>query len=71
MTAVGRSWAPNEEDMSNQVVHVSEECHAALIRYCAQNKLQMTSFVSGIIVNEIKRQREIEAAARAMRVVKS
>ncbi len=56
--------------MSDGLVHVSDEAHAMLVRYCKQHGLQLKSFVSGLVCNEVRRQREIEAA-RAMRVVRS
>lgn len=43
---------------NNQVVHVSEDAHAALMDYCKRNNLRAKDFVSGLIANEVKRARE-------------
>jgi hypothetical protein len=42
----------------NSVIHISDEAHAMLTDYCKRNKIAAASFVSGIVTNEVKRQRE-------------
>lgn len=51
----------NETAKADKLVEVGDEAHALLKAYCAENGHDMKAFLSGVIVNEVKRQREEQA----------
>lgn len=51
----------SENAKTDKLVEVGPEAHALLKAYCAEHGHDMRAFLSGVIVNEVKRQREEQA----------